>query len=180
MVQFSRPDNDDSIGVWTDDAGGTTNIFQAINEVTPSDTDFVQSDNTPAVGETCTIGMSSVTDPAVSTGHILRWRYAKSAAAGRTIEVRLDLRESGTPVLTSPRTFTDISNVAAQDNYTLTGTEADNITNYGNLEIFMLGIRSGSGGARRAEIYWAELEVPNAPGGVAPVLAIPINVSAMI
>ena len=77
MVQFSRPDNDDAIGVWTDEAGGTTDIYTGIDEVVAEDTELIASDNNPTSSEVCDIGMSTITDPAVSTGHIFRWRYQK-------------------------------------------------------------------------------------------------------
>ena len=160
MVQVSRPDNDDAIGVWLDEGGGTP-LFDSIDEVTPSDTDFIESDNSPAVGETCEIGMSPITDPAVSSGYNLRWRYAKSASGGRNIEIRLALRE-GTTVIVE-RIFTLISNSFVQDNYLLSAGEADNISDHGNLNVRCIAIRSGGGAGRRGLISWVELEVPDAP-----------------
>ena len=37
MAQFARPDNDDSIGSWTDESSGTTDIYTGIDEVSAED-----------------------------------------------------------------------------------------------------------------------------------------------
>ena len=41
MAQFSRPDSDASIGNFEDELGGTSNIFNSIDEVSPDDNDFI-------------------------------------------------------------------------------------------------------------------------------------------
>jgi len=173
MAQFSRPDNDDAIGVWSDDGGGTTNIFQSIDEIIASDTDFVRSDTTPTAAEDYDAGMSSVTDPVSDSGHILRWRYAKSASGGRTIAINLELRDGSTVITT--RSFTDISEVFTQDTYTLSAAEADNISDYSNLNVRIDAVRSGGGAARRGQVSWVELEVPDAAAAVRRSPHIPRN-----
>lgn len=160
MAQFSRPDNDDTIDVWSDEGGGTTDIFQSIDEVTANDSDFVRSDTTPDAGEEYFAGMSTVIDPGVSTGHILRWRYHKDVAAGRTIQMRLILRDGSTTIVV--RLFTNVSDIVAQDTYTLSTSEADSITDYSNLNVRIDAIRTGGGGPRRGQVTWVELEVPDA------------------
>lgn len=166
MAQFSRPDNDDAIGSYTDDGGGTTNIFQAIDEVTQDDNDWVEAviGGTPLVYDA---GASVVTDPLVSTGHTLRWVYRKSAAAGRDIEAKMELRVGTTVVVT--RTFSAISETFTLDAHPLTAGEADAITDYGNLNFRITGTRSGSGAGRELNVSWVELEVPDAAGGFAHV-----------
>lgn len=160
MAQFSRPDADDAIGVWTNSAGTQVNLWSYVDEATADDADFVQND-APAAGELCDLGLSTITDPQVSTGHVIRWRYRKNAAAGKSVQVTLKLRQGATDIVT--RTFSAISEVWTQDNYTLTAAEADSITNYANLNVRLEGIQSGGGAGRTVQVSWVELETPDAP-----------------
>jgi hypothetical protein len=41
--QYARPTSDQSAGTWTTDTGGTTNLYAAIDETSPSDADYIQS-----------------------------------------------------------------------------------------------------------------------------------------
>jgi hypothetical protein len=72
-AQYARPDSDVSAGTWTTDTGGTTDLYQAIDETNAVDADYIQSVTDPASAVT-EVGLSNVTDPAVSTGHIVRYR----------------------------------------------------------------------------------------------------------
>jgi hypothetical protein len=76
MAQFARPDADASAGSWT-----TAPLWSKIDEATASDTDFIFSNNN-INGDVCEVSLSNVTDPAASTGHVVRYRYRKSASAG--------------------------------------------------------------------------------------------------
>lgn len=155
--QFSRPDADDAIGVWLNE-GNSTPLWNRIDEVIPNDVDLIHSDVSPAAFEVCDISMSSISDPNISTGHILRWRYRKSIAGGRTIRINLKLRQ-GTTVIVE-RNFNGISNIIAQDNYTLSAAEADSITDYSDLNFRVFAELSGSGGSRDGRVTWVEFEVP--------------------
>ncbi len=167
MVQYVRPDNDDAIGVWRDDGGGSTNIFQAIDEPSPDTNDWIESDNTPVQSETCDIGGSTVTDPVTDENHILRWLFNKSNTGGRTIEVWLELRQGATVITT--RNFMLVSNFFMDDIYTLTPTEADSITDYSDLNFRWYAERTGTGAARRLQVFWAEFRVPNVGGEGTPI-----------
>ena len=90
---------------------------------------------------------------------------SKNSSGGRTIEIDIQLRVGSTVIFT--RQFFDISDTVVQDDYTLSGTEADNISDYSNLNFRVWAVRSGSGGARRGGTTWVELETPDAPAGAA-------------
>lgn len=133
MAQFARPSADTVRTGWTDQAGGTTNIYTGIDEASASDTDYIKTATPPGTNEFETL-LTSVTDPLASTGHIMRWRRRKQPASGSndvTITVRL---LQGTTQITSqsdatiPGSFTDTS-------YTLSAGEADSITNYSDLRL---------------------------------------------
>ena len=138
MPQFGRPSADtNNPGSWTDQAGGSTSIYTTIDETSPSDTDYVRSPLTPSASVYVT-EYTNLEDPLSSAGHILRTRYAKSAAGGAQIDLIAQLRQGyvneGTQgTLIVARTFTNISDVFATDAYTLSGAEADAITDYTSL-----------------------------------------------
>jgi hypothetical protein len=77
QVQKIRPDADQSIGTWTTDIGGTTNLWDALNEVTASDADYVKSAVNPTNNELI-VTLTNPDDPLSSTGHVVRFRYRKT------------------------------------------------------------------------------------------------------
>lgn len=159
MAQFARPDSDISTGSWT-------GSYTAIDEVTASDADFITSDDNTSP-DTFECGLSNVTDPVSSTGHIVRWRWRKEATGGHTINPVVRLMQGATTIASKTvaafdtATFTD-------DSFTLSGAEADSITDYTDLRLQFerAGDTGGSPSGRRfLEVSWAELEVPNVPTG---------------
>lgn len=138
MPQFSRPEADlNNPGLWTTQAGGSTNLWDTVNEVTPDDADYAQSPLAP-VAAVLVFDLSSVTDPVSSSGHIFRTRYFKDVAGGAQIDLISQLRqtyvsEASQGTLIVARTFTNITDTPTTDAYTLSGAEADAITNYGLL-----------------------------------------------
>ena len=144
MAQFGRPEADtyNSDG-WTEDDGNTVDMWEEINEVTASDTDYIRSALAPT-SDVYVTRLSDMEDPVSSTNHVVRWRWGKSAAGGATINGTVQLRQGyvnegtqGTLIATCasaevvPDAFTD-------DSYTLSGGEADAITDYTALYIRIL------------------------------------------
>lgn len=75
--QHAHPDADQSIGTWTTDTGGTTNLWDALNEVAASDSDYVKSAVNPTNNEVI-FTLTNIEDPLSSTGHEVRFRYRKT------------------------------------------------------------------------------------------------------
>ena len=168
MAQFARPDNDDSIGSWVDQASGTTNIYQSIDESTASDTDYIRAENNPS-SSVYIAGLSSVTDPTSSSGHIVRFRYQEATSGGGsapTTTLTVELRE-GTTVIAS-FTDSDVPNVWTDGSFTLTGGEADNITDYTNLNLRFTASKTAGSRTGWVEVSFAEFEVPNVAGAWIP------------
>ena len=137
MSQFGRPPADTTIGGYTTQAGGATNLYQTIDEVIASDTDYIRSALAPSSAAYVT-KLSSVEDPISSTGHVVRYRYAKDSAGGSQINLTVQLRQDyvsegalGTQIATW--SHTNISEAFTTVAQTLSGTEADTITDYANL-----------------------------------------------
>jgi len=139
MAQYARPSADtyNSDG-YTDQGGGSTNIYQSIDESSYSDADYIRSVLTPT-SDVYVCALSSVSDPLSSTGHTVRYRYGKDGAGGDQIDLTIQLRQGyvdeGTPgaLIATVATLTNIADGFTAGSYNLSGAEADAITNYASL-----------------------------------------------
>lgn len=133
--QTLHPSADSAGGNWTDDGGGTA-LAAAIDETTASDSDYIQSEFAPAASG-CRVKLESSGDPESSSGHIIRWRVGKNQTGGDAINMTVTLRQggantlgAGTQIATFNRNAVDSLTTYEE---TLSGTEADSITDYGDL-----------------------------------------------
>ncbi len=162
-AQFARPDADLSIVNWTDSAGDGIN-YTKINEVVPDDDGNYSESPTEDVGsdnDDAEFGLSTVSDPMTSAGHILRYRYRNSGDNGGNarIDLVVELKQGNTVIANWPTP--DIRDITYfQENQTLTAAEADSITDYTDLGVrFNMTFTSGSQ-TRQFRLTWAEFEVP--------------------
>jgi hypothetical protein len=137
MSPFARPNADAHVGNFEDQAAGTTDIYQSIDEDTPSDSDYIVSPSEPS-SEPYVCGLSTVTDPEAATGHIVRYRYAKNVTGGNQIDLSVELREGyvsevSQGTLIASWAHTDISATAVTQAQTLSASEANAITDYADL-----------------------------------------------
>lgn len=138
MPQFARPSADTTLGTFTDQGGGSTNIYTTIDEVVASDADYIRSAAVPVASVYVTL-LSSVEDPQSSSGHVLRYRYAKDAAGGGQINLTaVQLRqgyvsEASQGTLIASTSQTNISETFTTGTLTLSAAETDSITNYAAL-----------------------------------------------
>lgn len=132
MAQFGRPSADTVRTGWTDQAGGTTNIYTTIDESAASDADYIKTAAPPGTNEFETL-LTTIEDPLSSTGHIMRWRRQKSASGGATVNLTVRLLQSTTQI--TSQSDADIPAAWATTTYTLSGAEADAITDYTNLRL---------------------------------------------
>jgi len=154
MAQFGRPISDVSIGPWTDDAGGTTNLWAVLDDNTT--TEYIEDLNGGNGTYQCNI--TSLTDPLVSTGHVIRFEMQGFGSGGaERCEVQL-----------WQGVATQIATTGVKANrggwgiksYTLSGAEADAITDYTDLNLRI--ISSNLGATEDMWCAWAELEIPDA------------------
>lgn len=135
MVQTLTPSSDLSVGAWTTDTGGTSNLYSALADV--SETNYVQSEISPA-GSPYVVGLGSVTDPLSSTGHTVTWahRNPESGVLDLTVELRQGyVSEASQGTLIATWTEADIPGTFTTATHTLSAGEADAITNYGALSL---------------------------------------------
>lgn len=129
-TQYGRPTSDLAAGGYTNQAGGTSNLYQAIDETPASSTDYVQSSALTAGGASATYqtGLGTTTDPITRTGFVWRYRYAGSNSG---VKLVANLKQGATVVKTvthspSATSFTDNA-------VSLTPTEAALITDFAAL-----------------------------------------------
>lgn len=137
MAQFGRPSTDTTREAWEEDDGTTTNIFDQIDEAVADDNDYIRSALAPT-NDVYATKLTTLEDPVSSSGHIVRYRYRKDAAAGAAIEVTVQLRqgyvsEVSLGTLIAAQTHSAIAETITAGSFTLTGGEADAITNYNDL-----------------------------------------------
>jgi hypothetical protein len=91
VTEFLRPSGDVSIGGWTDQAGGTSNLYQAIDEVTANDSDFIKSGVNPS-GDTY---KCAVSDPiGLIQDATRRIRLGKGVNNSTQININLKLMQT--------------------------------------------------------------------------------------
>lgn len=144
MAQFAVAIADIVDGNWLNQAASATDIYLSIVPDTPGsigagdDTDFAESEANPS-SSPYSFDLATIEDPASSSGHIIRWRRGKDAAGGGQIDLIVQLRmgfiSEGTPgTQITSQTDNDLSDTIATTSYTLSGGEADSITDYGDLQ----------------------------------------------
>jgi len=139
MPQFGRPSADtNNPGSFTDQAGGSTNLYTTIDEATADDNDYIRSPASPANAVYVT-KLSDLVDPLSSTGHIMRMRTSTDLDAQESIDFTQQLRQDyvseasqGTLIASQSRTGVT-STTWTNSVYTLAGAEADAITDYTKL-----------------------------------------------
>jgi hypothetical protein len=145
------PDGTQSIGSWTDLAGGTTNIHLAIDEPTADETDGIRSGLNPSNQEV----IFTLPTPTDTAGRRLfvDCDYAKNASGGQTLELKIRIYQTGTLVaeLVKP----DIGPDRVQSTMELTEPQIAQLTDLPNVRVAFLANATGGAGDRRAHVYWA-------------------------
>ena len=130
-MPFLRPDADDLTTGWEDQAAGTTNLYQTVDETSFSDADYAVSPADPVSSQPIRFRLSN---PAatIDTSQAVTIRVrGRFNSASNSVTVRL---KEGTTTRAT-RTFTDISSNFATQTVTLTTDEKNAVTNWDNLFI---------------------------------------------
>jgi len=164
MAQFVRPSADlDNTGVWT-----TTPLWSKIDDAGGiGDSVFAVSDGNPTISEPFTVDGSTVTDPAVSTGHVIRARWSRQSGTVANTRGVCQLRqgyvsEASQGTLIATLTGAALDNTLTTQTWTLTVGETDAITDYADLQFRIYAEKIGGGAADNWHIEYIELEVPDA------------------
>ena len=175
-AQFGRPSATPTPGTWTV-FPTTSTRHEAIDEaVQNGDTDYISTTNTG--GDSAYFSLSAVSDPQTSSGHIIRVTAKASGTGATNLEqVSMRLYTSGGTEITNGTAYQTVTRGAYTTySYTLTATQANNITDYAQLRIRVQTRNIAAGEYIR--VTQAEFEVPDAP--TAPVLSAPTAPFAQI
>lgn len=139
MAQTAVPIADTTLGNYTNGSGGTTNIYDKIDETVAaaSDLDYIKCPSAP-VNEVYVCQLTALSDPNSSSDHVISARVRKDVAGGGTIDFDVQLREGyvneGSPgTLIATLEINDVTSSYATSTYTLSAAEANSITDYGDL-----------------------------------------------
>jgi len=169
MTQYARPDGDVSRNSeWTTSLFGTTDLYSFIDEDTADDTDYIKfnsswSESTSSVR----FSLSDITEPAdLSTVKVV-FRSKAYQAWFTDITGRVMLYEGSTSIAEKNYSSASAwggSSFTTIDDFTLTSTEAGNITDWSDLEVrFRNNDNEGTGSY--IYISQAYLEAGAAVGG---------------
>lgn len=175
MAQFALPTSDVVLAAgWSQGAGdGDASAFNELDEgfgvgrgsgSGPDDvTTYWSHSSSINAGTDLRTGLSAVTDPVSSTGHVYRTRSRKSATAGKTLDITITLYQDIVGVVAT-QTFTAVDSTTWTTRAgTLSAAEADAISGYANLRINTRPTWTGGGAARQCHETAHEFECPDAP-----------------
>ena len=128
--QHARPSADLSDGNWTNELGSTTDLYESVNEPTPDDADYIQSESSPS-DSTCVLSLGAVTDPGLHTHHSVRYRCKITEGTGA---LKVELLQGASTVIAS-HTLSDIQQAWLDGELALSEAEAAAITDYSDLRV---------------------------------------------
>lgn len=133
VVQLLRPDTDTSISDWTDQADGTTTIFNSIDETSFSDTDYIKSP-TPPNASVARFRMSNPTaGRTLDTPVVVAYRFKKTNSDDQQLDVSL---KQGTTLIASwTHTGGGLTETFQTVEQTLTAPQFASITDFNDLYI---------------------------------------------
>src|SRR3990172_9820611 len=125
MAQTIRPVSDVATGNWLASVGN--NIAATIDEAVQDDADYTYT--TVGGGTGAQVALASASDPVSSNNHVVRYRAMGNNSANLTVSLieNTNVRATWTETAVPP-TFTNYAR-------TLSGAEADAITNYADLRL---------------------------------------------
>lgn len=133
-IEYLRPDADQSAGSWTTDLGGSSNLYQQIDEVVANDSDYIRSELGPSTSA-YRGRLSDLTESGdVTANNLVRYRYRKGDINGQRIDLTVRLIEGASTVIAS-WVHNDIAHTIVGAEQALSAPQKASISNYNNLFI---------------------------------------------
>jgi hypothetical protein len=149
-LPYLRPDLDSSVGSWADEGGATSNLYQSIDEETPNDTDYVQSEPNPSNSKykvrLSNPGTAVNTDEPVT----VRYRYRKSGAA--TTDITVTLVQGASTVIAS-NSHAGVTTTVTAGSFVLSTGEKAAVTDWDDLFLEFEGDVAGGGGGTPPTVF---------------------------
>ena len=180
MAQFVRPIADVDAGSWDDSSIGD-NDGAHWDELVADDDSKTASDAVSNNVNTSDLDVegtnTGITDPAVSTGHIIRVVWNSSATDDMTGHAELwqGVPDVGSLIAEATVELVDTTEVTTTN--TLSAGEANAITDYNDLHFALWGRGTGGGPARSLQVDLLELEIPDAASATANLTTVQANVT---
>lgn len=135
--QLLYPVSDVTDGNWTNELGSNTNLYDSLDEESPNDSNYIQSECSP-VNSPVVVKLGNAIDPNDSSGHILRYRIERYLEDSYERDITTQLRqgyvnESDMGTLIAQWIDSDIGDTITTIEKSLTSGEADSITDYESL-----------------------------------------------
>lgn len=169
-TQYASPNSDGGETGWVEIAGdGDADHFDELDEgiacggCSPDDaTTYWQSSATPSSSEVMETFMTSLTDCTCNTGHIYSIRAEKTSTGGKSLDMIWSFRADGSEIAQQTQLDIDAGWTTYSD--TLTAAEADTISDYSTLGVFVWGNVAAGGPNRAIRVSTKEIEIPDAGG----------------
>src|SRR5687768_2536425 len=145
MPQFARPQSDTVIGGWTTDSGATTNLFAAIDESSPLNSDYIISSTSTNEDKARFKLNTGLINPIINTNHVLKYNYYKQGAATVNLVVRI---VEGTEKLITEVFHGNVGTSVIANEITLSTTDAAKIVDYNDLYIEFV---------KQTDVTWEDL-----------------------
>lgn len=142
QLQFARPDGDVTVTGWANEEGEGTDLYESIGEEEVDDSTYVVSPAAPSASQS-TFSLEDISNPGVSTGHILRWRYKVPATTGAWT-VKAALLELTTLIEEDSATGTSATDDWVQRDFAMTPASVATITDYADLRVRLEATVPGS------------------------------------
>jgi len=161
MTQYARPSSDITNTYWWESIGTSqSNLYAAIDETSRSDADYIYT--APNQTGNCTIQLSAIDDPAVSSDHVLSYTYTRGVS-NKDLTLQVTLYSALTLIAQYTHANPSTDYTLAQQ--TLVSSDADAITDYTDLWMrFNVTVNGGAG--QQGYVSWAEFAVPDASANV--------------
>lgn len=156
QAQYARPGVDIDVGLWTTHLGGTSGLWDEVDESALSTLDYIQCLDALLMGDPdlpCTFGLSAVVDPVIHSEHKLNVWVAGVTPGVHYI--RAEVLDGGTPIASEDfDIFT-----GGKKTLTLTAGQAAALTGYDGT-LWARVTRVATGTAWTAEVDMIEFELP--------------------
>ena len=159
MAQFARPNVDLATGFGGFTPSGAPFFWDELDEVSPDDATSQLTGTFSFTDDFFQVGLSTVTDPGVNTGHVLRARLFDDSGISGGLVVNL-MEDAG--FIAAIANGGDGNGVYYTDSYAISPAEANAITNYASLNIRVDELSGSLGASGIYSVSWLELEVPSA------------------
>ena len=158
MTQYARPDSTEAAGNWYDtEMSSQTNLHLQTDEASADDNDYIQvMDEDGSTLITCKLGLSNVSDPSNAINHrvVVRAQGTDSGEGVPELQFALYLSNGSTKI--AEHAVTPSASSWGSTTLTLSTSEANAITSYDNLQIWLTMDPDGAdfGGLFVSQVYF--------------------------